>query len=372
MKLTTRLLGYLHSAFDKDAHAFIAFRVWHTSGLFKWVVSERVMYGYDGDTLLFSIDLSQHTIETLCGALLTKPGVSISYTANRSDLDISACALLDGAGAIAASNGDCVRAYTSTIWMYVDALATELATAKASIAAALAQMNLKTSGGEWVDEWGGYFDIPRAPGELDAAYANRIVIEVFQPRGNNKAIEIALKRQFLQDFAVVDVVKYLDALVTHNGTQTYDGEISPGVPLNYNAANKPVYGLFQVVAAYNLESGLDMLAYAAAVRAFVNKFRDAGMQLDSLLLSGSSLADTCPPPTDSPVDIVVDAPLADTAVAPTEAMLTAASLADMSDASTAPTEAGLLDISYATTFNGLRSFDGTRQYMGGIVDHVAL
>lgn len=362
MKITEKLIGYLHSTFDKSPDGFVAFRIRHTSPMFRWVVKDRFFYAYDANTLLFGIDLTQHTLLSLCGALNGYTGITVPYTASRVELNISAKCLIDGAGFQAASNGDCVSAYTSLLWAYMDAVAMELEAAEQSILDMLDQTSIKTASDDWLDEWGGYFDVTRNSGELNPDYSNRIIIEVIQPRGNNKAMEIALLRQFGQVSTVTDLVRYKDATVVYNGTYLHNGVKTISAPLNYDAASSDIFGLFTVDIAYDLESGLDMLAYADAVITFIEKFRDAGTHLESLQLIGAGLSDTLPQPTDGISILGVSSILADTLTTPTESTLISGALGDMADSLTAPSDAGSLTESYSTLFDGGKLFNGVRNY----------
>jgi hypothetical protein len=213
---------------------------------------------------------------------------------------LSACALIDGDGYQAQSNGDIIRAYQSTLWMYLDALATELVEAKNRIIAMLDQMSIKTADNEWLDEWGEYFGVLRAASEPDADYANRIIAEVIRPRGNNKAIESALFQQFGQVVNVTDVVKWGSPSPAYNGVNTHNSAV------NYNASATPKYGLFEIIIGYDLLTSGDPPAFTQGVRDFVEKIRDAGTHLDSVNLSGSLLSDAySTPPVDSGLDFTV-------------------------------------------------------------------
>src|SRR3546814_4396237 len=84
-------------------------------------------------------------------------------------------------------------------------------------------MSTKTAQGEWLDELGGYYGVPRIQGENDASYGPRIIAEVLRPRGNNVAMEAAIKVYTGQDAKVTDVTLYGDPFPRYDATIRYDG-----------------------------------------------------------------------------------------------------------------------------------------------------
>lgn len=286
MALLDKLLGYIHRVFDKDPRSILALRIRHNSAAFNWSVADGVLSGFDGAAPLFTVNLEGYTLASLINHLATLNGIVVSNAADPALLLASASTLVSGSGVQAVSNGDALFAYSSLLWMYMDVMAGELAAAKASIVTALDQMTIQTADADWLDEWGGYFAVPRLSGELDAAYANRIIVEVMRPRGNNKAIEQALFEAFGQDAQVLDLIKYNSA--SHN----YSGSVNHNAAWFHNGTSDAVYGLFQVVLGYDVLAGGDQAAFAAAARALIEKFRDAGTQMDSLQLTGSVISDS--------------------------------------------------------------------------------
>jgi hypothetical protein len=81
--------------------------------------------------------------------------------------------------------------FSSSLWSLVSPVAWALEDAMTNARAGMAQTSLKTAEGAWVDLWGVdyYGGLRRQPGELDRAYAARIVKEVTRWRLNNKALE---------------------------------------------------------------------------------------------------------------------------------------------------------------------------------------
>ena len=330
-----KLLGYVHQVFDKDPHSFLALRIRHRSAGFRWVVEERTLYGFNGENWLFSIALERHTLRSLCSYLLTLDGIAVSNVAPGAQLGISAAALLSGSGAQAQSNGDALYAYTSLLWMYLDIMSVELTSAKASVVAMLDQMTVTTADGEWLDEWGGYFGVPRGEAELDVDYGPRIVAEVIRPRENNIAMASAIGKSFGSVFTVTDVVGFTptfpryDGAIKHgrfvvtdentfplyNGAVTYDnGQVyNSNVPVQpggsthlYNSDSKPLYGLFDVGYSVDLESGTDIIQVEANIRAFVERFRAAGTHMRMLVMNSGLLTDGAPVARDDGVRQVIN------------------------------------------------------------------
>lgn len=359
MRLAEKLISYLHSAFDKSPKPLVAFRARHLSDAFRYVIKDFTLQLFDGDVLLLTVDLNEHTLLSLVELIGRQNGMSVTYLAPRDDLNVSAAVLLEGAHAQIESNGDVFQAYSSLLWSYMESVASALTDAKNAIYAMLDQMSIRSADAEWLDEWGSYFGVPRFVGEADAVYSRRIIIEVMRPRGNNKAIELALLEHFNQESTVVDITKWKNATQIYNSTFIHNGGI------HYDANNDPIYGLFQVVIGYDLESGLDPLGYAAEVRAFIEKFRDAGTHLESLNLSGSTISDTLTPPVDTQ-SMVVGLPLGDTLSAPADAFTTMATqLSPLADTLPDVSDVATLNINFTTRYNGARLHNGDVAYASG-------
>lgn len=164
-------------------------------------------------------------------------------------------------------------------------VADELAGAQEGVVAALDQMAMTTADGEWLDEWGAYFGVPRLTGESDVEYGPRVVTEIIRPKENNFAIAKAIKEAFGQDAVVTDVTTWDGVVSAFNGGHNHDGAI------NYSDAAVVRYGLFDIQSSYSLESGVDVTKFAASLREFVERFRAAGTQLRTLSLGVSVLTD---------------------------------------------------------------------------------
>lgn len=367
MKLTRRLLSYLNRVFDKDPVQFLALRLSYTGGTMSWSIEDAVLrttvHGGVGHNL--EVDLSQYTVATLANYLAMQPGYSI-LALDTSDLaQLSARVLLDGGADIASSNGDHLYGYTSILFSYLEAMASELALARIQLGEMLKQMSTKTAEETWLDELGGYYGVPRLAGEVDASYGPRIIAEVLRPRGNNVAIALAIKAYTGQDSTVVDVVEYTSGAATFNGAVNFSG----GITYSGGGLGTPRYGLFDVRYGYDLINGAgDINTFAATVRDLIGRLRDAGTHLRALTLTGSVMNDDADPPTDGVMTLAAGVSLTDTMDAPTEASVMNAD-AQFADSLTAPGDtSGLgLDVSYNYVYDGFRSYDGAITYSGTVI-----
>lgn len=364
MRLTSKLLDYLNRVFSKDPGRFLALRLSY-DGALTWRVADATLTtsvtGGSGQALV--VDLTALTVSQLVSYLAAQPGYSVVYMDATELSQLSARVLIDGAGDIAASNGDHLYGYTSVLWAYTEAAASELQAAGDQIEQMLLQMSTRTASDVWLDEIGGYYAVPRIAGEADASYGPRIIAEVLRPRSNNVALEMAIKEFTGQDATVSDVVTYSHGTPAFNGVYSHDGTI------HYNTSSAPVYNLFDVVYGYDLLNGGDFSAFDSTMRAVVERLRAAGTHLRSLSLQGSTIADTLDAgPVDTAGTPLSAATLgiADTLdAAPSDASAPlAASLADMQDTVAAGVDALGLAVSSNFTFNAFRTFNGAITYRG--------
>lgn len=251
----------MNRVFDKDPGKALALRLRYTGTSMSWNISDGVLTTevVGGSGVGISVNLSSYTVSGLCSFLSMQTGYSVPYQDSGSLSGKSALVLLDGSGNQDSPNGDHVHGYTSVLWAYMESVANELTLIRASIAEALNQMSTSTAEGEWLDEHGGYYKVPRNGSELDAAYAARIVAEVIRARGNNIAIGQAIKAAVLAD--VVSVTDHDEVTIAADDT--------------------PSYGLFDVV----VESTVDVpLATTedAVVRQIIEVMRDAGTHLRTM------------------------------------------------------------------------------------------
>lgn len=366
MRLTSKLLDFVYRALSADPDAFLAMRLRY-AGEMSWSVSDGVLktevVGGPGAPL--SIGLAAHTFRSLANYLAAQPGYSVPFL-DAGAADLSALALLDGSGNQDASNGDHLSAYRSLLYVYLEPVAVELQEARRQVANALEQMNLKTADAEWLDEWGGYYGIARdyAGGEQDADYANRIVAEVLRPRSNNIAIAEAIREAFGQHAVVRDVRLWGSAY------PRYDGAIKFNAAETHRGQAIPRYGLFDVDVDYDLLSGADMLAYAGNIRKFVEKMRSAGTQVQSLALRGGSLTDSATIPGDGSAvqTLGVSVLQADSVPSVTESVsVFPVVMAGMSDGVSGSSEDAQIDVAYAYSYSGARSYNGVAMHNSGLV-----
>lgn len=362
MLLTQKLFGYLHRIFNQDPKPFLAMRLQYAGGM-TWNVTDGVLTttvsGGPGQSL--TVNLADYTLYGLVDYFAGQAGYDVVYADQTELAHLSALVLLDGAGDIAQDNGDHLYAYTSLLYALMEANAIELDDARAQIAAMLQQMVVQTATGEFLDDLGNRFGVPRQVNEADSDYGPRILNEVMRPRGNNVALAEDISNLTGQPVTVDDYSYYGNPPYEYNSQYTFNGA------LNYQQPVIPIYGLFDVTYGYDLESGQDPTTYAQTVADLVNKYRDAGTHLHTLKLSGSVLMDAFTAPTDGgAIPWALTMPLSDTFTAPVDGALgMALALAAMSDSFTAPTESASLSVSYSTTFNGLRNYNGQVPYGSG-------
>jgi hypothetical protein len=326
----------------------------------NWSISDQVLtltpVGGSGHPA--TVDLTAYSLATLATLLGGMTGITVTgLDATRSGL--SAVVLLDGVGDTSQAGGNKLIGYTSILWAYMEAVASELQAASKNIALMPAMMNLNTSQGMWLDELGGYYNVPRAAGELDPVYGPRIIAETLRPKGNNVALEMAIQAYTGQVATVTDVSAPGPYYPLYNGSITYNGAHT------YSSGPSALYGLFDVAYAYDLINGGDITSFQTAVRGLIERLRDAGTHLRALALTQSVLSDTLTAPTDSSI-LALGVSLADTLTAPTDISVLALAIAPLFDALTAPndnTDALALVGNYL--YDGSRNADGTWLYASG-------
>jgi hypothetical protein len=361
MKLTRKLLSFLHRVFDKDPAPFLALRLRYAGTGMTWSVSSAclttVPVGGIGSAL--AVDLTEFTIGELVNYLAAQPGYSVEF-ADRSELSLmSAAVLLDADGDQDQSNGDHLYGYTNVLWSYMEANARELEEASQQIDQMLLQMSTTTASGVWLDELGSYYAVPRLPGEQDAPYGLRIIAEVLRPRGNNIAIEAAITAYTGQAAKVTDVTVFTPLKPMFDAEDNFDGSKF------YSSTSSPLYGLFDVEYGYDITNGGDIGGFADVVRGLIDRLRDAGTHLRSLSLKGSVLSDSVSAPTDTSGMALGGAiSLSDAAAAPADSSSMAMATASMTDSIPARQDGLGLVVTTQYKFSGLRRFDGVISYCG--------
>ncbi|MEY8688426.1 MAG: hypothetical protein AB9M53_00920 [Leptothrix sp. (in: b-proteobacteria)] len=263
MKLTQKLIGYLNRVFAKGPETALAFRLNYAGISMLWTVSDGVLttsvVGGVGSNL--TVPLGGFTIAQLAQFLASQPGYSVPFVADADLAARSALALMDGTGNPAQSNGDHLEMFTSVMWSYMNGQANELTLARQAIGEALLQMAANTAALDWVDEHGGYYGVRRKDGEVDLAYAGRIIAEVGRARGNGVAISEAVKVAIGAGIvSVVDV-----------GTVTVASSNGRGS-----------YGLFDVEVEVSNASALSQTQIEGSFDQIIEAMRDAGTHLRAL------------------------------------------------------------------------------------------
>lgn len=360
MHLTRRLLSRLHRIFDTDPASFVAFRL---TGTWAWRVADGTMTVWDPAGLTrLEIDLTTRTLLELSTLLAAQPGIDVSALCGAPERNLTAAVLLEGEGTLTAIPVP-IQAYSSTLWALLEAWAAELRVAQSQVVEALKQISLAEASAEWVDEHGQYYGIARAPGEADERYAPRILAEVLAPRGNNVAMEAAIGRMIGQPVTVQDVVVWGAPSPAHNGAAKHNAAVK------YDASAAPVYGLFDVVAGYDLLGGGSPSALVETIEGVVERLRDAGTQLRGVTLGGSTLADSARHPTDPTLSATVGLVLSDPAALPSDAapLGLALGVPSMADTASHPVDEEVVQYVFTTTYSGARRYDGAIMHGGGFV-----
>jgi len=259
MKLTRKLFTWVHRAFSKDPKATLALRLDY-DGAMTWTVADgfltTTVTGGSGAAL--NIDLSLYTLAALATHLAAQTGYTVAFSPPDSIAQLSALSILDGSNTPAVSNGDHLSIFTSLAWAFLDSSASELNQAVNSIPLMIDQMVVGTAEGTWLDYHGSFFDCVRQNSELDPQYAGRIVTQMFQPKANNVAIELALQSLNSGQLATIT-----DAPLVSGNYGWFDAEIdTAGVT--------------------------DIASLIIRSRALIDQFRDAGTNLRNFYTSIST------------------------------------------------------------------------------------
>lgn len=357
---TERLIEYLYRSFSKDPERFLALRIRSSSFLVWQVENDTLSLTTSLSTTVFN--LADFTLGSLCDAIAMVPSLTVEYLAQ--DSHLSALVLLNGSASQTESNGDHLYGYGSLLWSYMHPVAGELIEAETQIGNMIDQMSITTADGDWLDEWGDYFGIPRNLGEPDAWYSNRMIVEILRPRGNNKAIELAMLERFGQVARIEDIHRFGSVAPAYNGVFTNNGTQV------HNAVSSLERGLFRAVVGYDLLGDASPNAFAAEARAFIDKFRDAGTHLETLSLSSSLIYDSAPGSTDgsNSQSMVMNIAHADATDAPSESLGAMPVITSFIDSMTAPVS-GTADIlvAYTHTHSGEILHNGIRLNNGGMV-----
>jgi hypothetical protein len=362
MRLSNKLFSLIYRAFDRDPAAFLGLRVRAAGGL-TWVVDEAVLTltpALGGGAAPLSIDLSLYDLSALATFIAGQGGYTVSDLVGPDRSGLSAECLIDGAGDIGTSNGDHLYAWSNPNWAWIEAMSAELEAARVQVGLMPAEMATVTAHGEWLDLLGVYYKVPRILGETDTQYGPRIPAEVLLPKGNNKAIEAVISSVTGQDDArVVDVVTFGPGLPRRDGTILYDGTWF------HTTVAQPIYGLFDVTLGFDLFGSGDLAAFQVTIAALIERLRDAGTFLRSLVVGGSAISDTVGFPTDSFGALAGVVTLTDTPTAPTDPTFGGIVTVTLADAIAAAGDASTLLVAFTSLHNGARRRDGSICYASG-------
>lgn len=362
MKLTQKLLGFLHRVFSPDPDQFMAVQLGYDGDALTWTVADGVLTtvvtGGQGEDM--QIDLTAYTIGELVDLISAQPGYSVVKATGSANRGLGARILIDGTGELSDEGNGKLYAYTNLTWAVLDAFAVELQAAKTQIPLAIEQLSLSTANDEWLDELGGYYGIKRTSGELDTSYGPRIVATVLRPACNNVSIAKAISYYTGQDTTVTDVTIYGAA------SPLYDSEITRNGQYNYLSKVLPEFGLFDVEYGYDLLSGDDPSTFADRVKLIIESIRAAGTQMRALSLQASAITDTCTAPTETVSAVDVAQSIVETLDAPSESdVVLVSALTGLADTADAASDAFSGTLVYDYKYNSIRYRNGAIYYTGG-------
>lgn len=182
------LLADLPATFDKIPDTDLVLQVSHADGIAWAVAADNRLTVSVGSGSSVTYDLRDHTLSGLSLALGQDLAIQTLYI-NPDTAELGAAALCHASGSTPDDRAADLRAYRSPLLAHIATLATALDRAETDGTAALGQLILPTAAGWWIDFWGKHFGVPRAAGEADQSYAQRIIDEVFRARNNNRAME---------------------------------------------------------------------------------------------------------------------------------------------------------------------------------------
>lgn len=292
MRLTPKLLGYLNRVFSKDPVAFLALRITCDSGVMTWSVAdgELTLMPVSNFAAPMTIDLSQFTVQGLAQFVASQVGYFVLFQDTSANRRLSSLVLLDASGDVRQSNGDHLLGYTSILYSFLNAAASELELAQSQIVNALEQMSTTTAESEFLDFLGTFYKVPRnsvgSTPETDPSYSPRIISNVLLPSSNNFGMAIALEAQFPGTQAVIT-----DAVNNSSTILLRDGSIFFNSAFVHNSSAAPVTGgLFDVTFSFDFSGPIGFADYAPLVIAAVNKYRLGGTYVRNLFLKNGMTA----------------------------------------------------------------------------------
>lgn len=276
MKLTAKLLAFLHRIFEKDPKSILAIQFSY-DGEMNWSVADGTLTTTvsGGSGVPLSIDLSQYTIGDLAAHINAQPGYSVTQVTTEFSAR-QARMLLDSQGV----QGEAIFGYTSMLWALIDAIASELTAAKQSIEAMPLQMVISTANDDWLEEWGTRFGIPRNEGEPSSTYAARLAAWIFRVKSNNLALEQIIEEQTGYTVEIIDIDWVFNKSMLHDRLGIND--FAPGTPPD---GGYPYYGPIlndnPLNCAFAVLIGVPDVGQIAAenveyIRSIVRQYRAAG------------------------------------------------------------------------------------------------
>lgn len=162
----------------------------------------RLLVALDSTMAPIELQLSSYTIAGLVAALPASLGAAVLQSEWSS---VAAAALIPVSRRVYAA-GEYVQlgAYTAGLWRVMRPIAAGMINLSQAINDLIRQIDIRLASGPWLDLWGEVWNIPRAAGESDSAYRNRIIYTITLPRVNNRALEALILRALGRQAVVAD------------------------------------------------------------------------------------------------------------------------------------------------------------------------
>ena len=283
IRLTQKLINSLNRVFNKDPNETLALRFAYAGEMNWQVLNDRLtinVSGGGGGGASLNINLNDYTFTELSDFMRLQPGYSVTFF-NAELADLNATILLDSVGVQGTEKGDQLYAHQSLLWVWFDALASELNKAQQAITQLTSELVIGTASHDWLGEWGKQYAVDPIVGETDSAYAIRIISEVIELKSNNRVLEKAIEDQTGIQVSVVDMDWwYQPQLMLDLGF--IPGELAPGsspaggYPYWGNPANnQPVVCSFAVILGIVDISSLDQVTIVT-IKNIVSRYKAAG------------------------------------------------------------------------------------------------
>lgn len=148
---------------------------------------------YDYALPPLDLDLATLTLDALVDVLAVTGTVAVLADGPEALGRVSALALLEMPATDITNAVATLSYWSNPHWRLFETLGAALAGGAARVDAAVAQLTLLLSAGEWADFWGTLTGIPRQSGEGDGDYTTRQRYEIQRPRENNQALAAVLE-----------------------------------------------------------------------------------------------------------------------------------------------------------------------------------